>query len=65
MDYARSNNLHVMWSGNVIDIHDGPDLINVVFQFKHLNRIIVGLEMYGLFRDLYREDMENFIIGAI
>ncbi len=54
-----------MWSGNVIDIHDGPDLINVVFQFKHLNRIIVGLEMYGLFRDLYREDMENFIIGAI
>jgi hypothetical protein len=54
-----------MWSGNVIDICDGHDLVNVVFQFKHLSIIIVRLEMYGLFRDLHREDKKNFITNAI
>jgi hypothetical protein len=53
-----------MWSGGVIDIRDGHDLVNVVFQSKHLNRIIVGLEMFGPFKDLHREDRENFIMSA-
>ncbi len=52
-DYARTNNLHVMWSGGVIDIRDGHDLVNVVFQSRHLNRMIVGLEMFGPFKDLH------------
>jgi hypothetical protein len=39
-DYAKTNNLHVMWSGGVIDTRDGRDLVNVVFQSRHLNRII-------------------------
>jgi hypothetical protein len=30
-DYARTNNLHVMWSGSVIVTRDGHDLVNVVF----------------------------------
>ncbi len=34
-----------MWSGCVIDIHDGHDLeVNVVFQFMHLNKIITRLK---------------------
>jgi hypothetical protein len=53
LDYARTNNLHVMWSGNVINIRDGRDLVNVVFQSRHLNKIIAGLEMFGPFRDLH------------
>jgi hypothetical protein len=28
---AKTNNLHVMWSGGVIDTCDGRDLVNVVF----------------------------------
>jgi hypothetical protein len=52
-NYARTNNLHVMWSGGIIDTHDGHDLLNVVFQSRHLNRIMVGLEMFGPFRDLH------------
>jgi hypothetical protein len=48
-----TNNLHVMWSGGVIDIRDGHDLVNVIFQSKHLNKIIAGLEMFGSFKDLY------------
>jgi hypothetical protein len=28
----------------IIDTRDGHDLVNVIFQSKHLNRIIVGLE---------------------
>ncbi len=64
-DYARTNNLHVMWSGGVIDTHDGRDLVNVVFQSMHLNRIIAGLKMSGPFRELHREDRENFITNAI
>jgi len=51
-DYVRTNNLHVMWNGGVIDTCDGHDLVNVVFQSKHLNRItanwkcLVPLEIY-------------------
>ncbi len=53
-DYAKTNHFHVMWSGSVIDIHDGRDLVNVGFQSKHLKRIIAGLEMSGLFKKLHR-----------
>jgi len=49
-NYARTNNLYVMWSGSVFNSDDGHDLINVVFQCKHLNKIIIGLEMFGFFR---------------
>ncbi len=63
-NYARTNNLHVMWSGGIIDTRDGHDLVNVVFQSKHLNRIIAGLEMSGPFRDLHQEGRDNFIMNA-
>ncbi len=53
-----------MWSGGIIDTRDGHDLINVVFQSRHLNRMIAGLEMSGPFRDLHRKDRENFIMNA-
>ncbi len=53
LDYARTNNLHVMWSGGVIDTSDGHDFVNVVFQSKHLNRIMARLEMSGPFKDLH------------
>jgi hypothetical protein len=43
-----------MWSGGVIDICDGHDLVNVVFQSKHLNRIMAGLEMSGPFEKIGR-----------
>jgi len=43
-----------MWSGGVIDIHDGCDFVNVVFQYMHLKRIIAGLEMSGLFKELHQ-----------
>jgi len=46
------------------DIHDGHDLVNVVFQSRHLNRIIAGLEMFSPFRNLRRKDRENFIMSA-
>jgi hypothetical protein len=36
-----------------MDIRDGHDIVNVVFQSRHLNRIIVGFEMSGPFRDLH------------
>jgi hypothetical protein len=64
LDYARTNNLHVMWSGGVIDTRDSHDLVNVVFQSRHLNRIMAGLEMSGPFRDLHREDREDFVMSA-
>ncbi len=64
LDYARTNNLHVMWSGGVINTRDGHDLVNVIFQSRHLNQMIVGLEMSGPFRDLHQEDRENFIMSA-
>jgi hypothetical protein len=54
-----------MWSGNVINTRDGQDFINVVFQSKHLNRIIAELEMLSPFRDLCQKDKENFIMSAI
>jgi hypothetical protein len=54
-----------MWSGGVIDTRDGHDLVNVVFQSKHLNMIIVGLEMSGPFRDLHRKNRENIITSVI
>jgi hypothetical protein len=54
-----------MWSASVIDIRDGHDRVNVVFQSKHLNIIIAGLEMSGPFRDLHRKDRENFITNVI
>jgi hypothetical protein len=64
LDYAKTNNLHVMWSGGVIDTCDGHDLVNVVFQSRHLNRIMAGLEMSGPFRDLHREDREDLVMSA-
>ncbi|CAK9229754.1 unnamed protein product [Sphagnum troendelagicum] len=64
LDYARTNNLHVMWSGGVIDTRDDHDIVNVVFQSRHLNRVMAGLEMSGPFRDLHREDREDFIVNA-
>jgi len=54
-----------MWSGGVIDIRDGHDLVNVVFQSRHLNRVMAGLEMFGPFKDLHQEDREAFIVDAI
>jgi hypothetical protein len=54
-----------MWSGDVINTRDGCDLMNVVFQYMHLNRIIVGLEMFSLFRNLHRKYREIFITNAI
>ncbi len=54
-----------MWSGGIIDTCDGHDLVNVVFQSMHLNRIMAGLEMSGPFRGLHREDRENFVMSAI
>jgi hypothetical protein len=56
LNYARTNNLHVMWNGSIIDAHDGHDLVNFVFQSMHLNRIITSLEIFGPFRDLHRKD---------
>jgi hypothetical protein len=53
LDYVKTNNLHVMWNGSVIGTCDGHDLVNVIFQSMHLNRIIVGLEMSGPFRNLH------------
>jgi hypothetical protein len=64
-DYARTNNLHVMWSGGIIDTCDDHDFVNVVFQSRHLNRIMAGLEMSGPFTDLHREDREDFVVSAI
>jgi hypothetical protein len=54
-----------MWNGGIIDTRDGHDLINVVFQSRHLNRIMAGLEMSGPFRDLHQEDMEDFVVSVI
>ncbi len=54
-----------MWSGGIIDIHDGHDLVNVIFQSRHLNRIMARLEMSGPFRDLHREDKEDFVMSVI
>ncbi len=42
-----------MFSGGVIDTCDGHDLVNVIFQSKHLNRLIAELEMFGPFKDLH------------
>ncbi len=42
-----------MRSGGIIDICDGHDLINVVFQSRHLNKTIARLEMSGSFRELH------------
>ncbi len=53
LDYAKTNNLHIMWNGGVINTRDGHDLVNVVFQSMHLNRIIAGLEMSGPFINLH------------
>jgi hypothetical protein len=65
LDYVRTNNLHVMCNEGIIDTRDGRDLVNVFFQSIRLNRIIVGLKMFGFFKDLHREDRENFITSAI
>jgi hypothetical protein len=53
LDYARTNNLHVMWNGGVIDTCDDRDFLNAIFQFKHLNKITIGLEMFNPFRYLH------------
>ncbi len=65
LDYARTNNLHVTWNENIVDIHDRHELVDVIFQSIHLNRIIAGLEMFGPFRDLHRKGSDNFITNAI
>ncbi len=57
--------LHVMWSGSIIDICDDCDLINVIFQSGHLNKIIARLEMFGPFKNLHWKNSENFITNAI
>jgi hypothetical protein len=54
-----------MWSGSVIDTRDGHDLVNVVFQSRHLNRIMTGLEMSGPFRYLHQKNREDFVMSAI
>jgi hypothetical protein len=54
-----------MWIGSVIDTRDGHDIVNVVFQSRHLNRIMARLKMSGPFRDLHREDREDFVVNAI
>jgi hypothetical protein len=54
-----------MWSGGVMDTRDGHDIVNVVFQSRHLNRIMARLEMFGPFRDLHRENREDFVVNAI
>jgi hypothetical protein len=54
-----------MWSGGVINTRDGHDLVNVVFQSMHLNRIMTRLEMSGPFRYLHRENREDFVVSAI
>jgi hypothetical protein len=41
------------------------DIINVVFQSKHLNRIIAGLEMFSPFKYLHQKNKENFITSVI
>jgi hypothetical protein len=48
----------------VIDTRDGHDIVNVVFQSRHLNRIMAGLELSGPFRELHREDREDFVMSA-
>jgi len=63
-DYAKTTNLHVMCTGGVINTRDGHDLVNVIFQSRHLNRMIAGLEMSGPFRNLHQEDKEIFIMSA-
>jgi len=52
-----------MWSGSVFNTHDDHDFINVVFQCRHLNRIIIGLEMSSIFRELHQKEKENFTFG--
>ncbi len=54
-----------MWSGGIIDTHHYCDFINVVFQYRHLNKIIIGLEMFSLFRNLHQKDKENYITIVI
>jgi hypothetical protein len=49
----------------VIDTRDGHELVNVVYQSMHLNRIILRLEMSSPFKKLHWEDRENFIMSAI
>jgi len=53
-----------MWSGSIIDTRDSHDLVNVVFQSRHLNRVIARFKMSGPFRDLHRKDKGNFIMSA-
>ncbi len=57
--------MHVMWNGGVIDTRGGHDIVNVVFQSRHLNKIMARLEMSGPFRDLHRKDREDFVLSAI
>jgi hypothetical protein len=42
-----------MWNGGIIDTRDGRDLVNVIFQSRHLNKIIAGLKMSGPFKYLH------------
>jgi hypothetical protein len=53
LDYARTNDFHVMWNRGVIHIRDNSDLVNVIFQSRHLNRIIARFEMFGPFKELH------------
>jgi hypothetical protein len=57
--------LHVIWSGGVIDTRDDHDLVNVIFQSRHLNKTIAGLEISSPFRDLHQENREIFIMTII
>jgi hypothetical protein len=49
-----------MWSGGIIDTHDGHDIVNVIFQFRHLNRIIARLDMFSSFKRLTLKRMGEF-----
>jgi hypothetical protein len=54
-----------MWNGGVIDTRGGHDIVNVVFQSRHLNKIMARLEMSGPFRNLHRKDREDFVLSGI
>ncbi|CAM6056005.1 unnamed protein product [Sphagnum tenellum] len=61
-DYARTNNLHVMWSGGVIDTRDDRDIVNVVFQSRHLNRTA---ELKGSWNDLTKALVKEFSVKNV
>jgi hypothetical protein len=39
-----------MWNGGIINTRDGRDFVNIIFQSRHLNRIITQLKLFGPFK---------------